>query len=70
MNNVTASLSLDREDMSEFARQLFLKDVKKVLEEYFECDGAASLEITRSKEGFLVCVLFSARRVKSVKAPI
>ena len=70
MNNVTATLSLDREDMSEFARQLFLKDVKKVLEEYFECDDNASLEITRSEEGFLVCILFSARRVKSVKTPI
>ena len=70
MNNMSATLSLDREDMSEFARQLFLKDVKRVLEEYFECDNGASLEITRSEEGFLVCVLFTARRVKSVKNPL
>ncbi|MCH5143292.1 MAG: hypothetical protein J1G07_06260 [Clostridiales bacterium] len=70
MNNLTASLSLDREDMSEFARQLFLKDIKRVIEEYFECDEAANLEITRSEEGFLVCVLFSARRIKTVKNPL
>lgn len=69
MNNLTASLSLDREDMSDFARQLFLKDIKKVLDEYFECNDSAGLEITRSKDGFLVCVLFSARRVKTVKTP-
>ena len=70
MNNLTATLSLDREDMSEFARQLFLKDIKRVLEEYFECNETASLELTRVEEGFLVCVLFTARRVKTVKAPI
>ncbi|MCH5147841.1 MAG: hypothetical protein J1G05_00570 [Clostridiales bacterium] len=70
MNNLTASLSLDREDMTEFARQLFLKDIKRVIEEYFECDEAASLQITRAEEGFLVCVLFSARRIKTVKNPL
>ena len=70
MNNLSTTLSLDREDMSDFARQLFLKDIKRVLEEYFECDETATLEITRSENGFLVCVLFSARRVKSVKNPL
>lgn len=69
MKNVNAALSLDREDMPDFARQLFLKDVRRVLDEYFECDNDTNLEITRSEEGFLVCVLFSARRVKSVKNP-
>lgn len=70
MNNLTASLSLDREDMTEFARQLFLKDTSRVIEEYFECDSGASLEITRAEDGFLVCVLFSARRIKTVKNPL
>ncbi len=69
MNNVSTALSLDREDMPEFARRLFLKDIKRVLEEYFECEGDSSLEITRAENGFLVCVLFSARRVKSLKNP-
>ena len=67
--NANKVIALDREDMTDFARSLFLKDVKRVAEEYFECDGDLSLEITRSDGGFLVCVLFSTRRVKSVKPP-
>lgn len=61
---------LERDDMSDFERGLFLKDLKKVTEEYFEPNGSPSLEITRTKEGFLVCVIFSARRIKSVKKPL
>ncbi len=60
---------LERDDMSDFERGLFLKDLKRVTDEYFEADSAASLEITRTDEGFLVCVIFSARRIKSVKRP-
>lgn len=60
---------LDREDMSDFERGLYLKDVHGVNEEYFECDGKPTLEVTRTEEGFLVCVLFSARRIKSGKRP-
>lgn len=60
---------LERDDMSDFERGLFLKDLKKVTDEYFEADGDASLEITRTDGGFLVCVIFSARRIKSVKRP-
>lgn len=63
-------LILDRDDMPDFERGLFLRDLKKVTDEYFEQDGASSLEITRTAEGFLVCVIFSARRIKSVKTPI
>ena len=68
--NANKVISLDREDMSDFARSLFLKDIKRVAEEYFECDGDLSLEITRSEGGFLVCLLFPTRRVKSVKPPL
>lgn len=67
--NANKIIALDREDMTDFARNLFLKDVKRVAEEYFECDGDLSLEITRSDGGFLICVLFPARRIKSVKPP-
>lgn len=63
-------LSLDRDEMSDTERELFLNDLKRVTDEYFESDGAADLEITRTENGFLVCVLFTARRVKSVKHPI
>lgn len=64
------SILLDREDMSDFERELFLKDIQRVNEEYFECDGNPSLEVTRTEEGFLVCVIFPARRIKSLKHPI
>ena len=64
------SILLDRDDMSDFERGLYLKDMQRVNEEYFECDGAPSLEITRTENGFLVCVIFSARRIKSLKHPI
>ncbi len=62
-------IALDREEMSEFERGLFLKDLKRVTDEYFETEKNASLEITRTDEGFLVCVLFNARRVKTLKRP-
>ena len=66
----TTSILLDRDDMSDFERGLFLKYMGRVNEEYFECDGNPSLEITRTDDGFLVCVIFSARRIKSLKHPI
>ena len=62
-------LSLDRDDMSDFERELFLSDIKKVTDEYFESDGQASLEITRTDEGFLICLFLTARRIKNVKKP-
>ena len=55
--------------MSDFERGLFLKDMQKVLDEYFEAENP-SVEITRSDGGFLVCVLFTARRVRSLKKPL
>ncbi|MDE5721955.1 MAG: hypothetical protein K2I30_04350 [Clostridia bacterium] len=62
-------ISLDREDMSDLERELFLKDLKRVTDEYFESNGAATLEVTRADDGFLICVLMSARRIKSFKKP-
>ena len=62
-------LSLDRDDMSDFERELFLSDIKKVTDEYFECEGNSSLEITRTDEGFLVCMFMTARRIKKLKKP-
>ena len=64
------SISLESGDRSDFERALFLKDLKKVCDEYFECDFRPSLEITRTEDGFLTCVIFSARRIKSVKRPL
>lgn len=63
-------LALDREDMSDWERELFLKDLNKVIEEYFESDSPPSLEITRTEGGFLVCLILSARRIKNIKRPV
>ena len=70
MNSAKRLISLDREEMTDLERELFLKDFKKVADEYFECNGAANLEVTRDEDGFLVCVIFGARRIKNVKRPI
>ena len=67
--NINRLLSLDRDEMTDFERELFLKDLKRVTDEYFESNGGASLEITRTDDGFLVCILMTARRIKNMKAP-
>lgn len=69
MNAVTKLISLDREDMTELERELFIKDLKRVTGEYFEVDGTTDVEVTRTEEGFLVCVIFAARRIKTVRRP-
>lgn len=66
----STAILLDRDDMSDFEREIYLRDLKKINEEYFECDGEAALEVTRTEEGFLVCVIFNARRIKSLKHPV
>jgi len=70
MTGANRILALDREDMSDFERNLFLKDLKKVTEEYFEINVDATLEVTRADGGFLVCVIFTARRIKTLKNPV
>jgi len=67
--NLTRMITLDRDDISDLERELFLKDLRRVTDEYFETDGDASLEVTRSDEGFLVCILLTARRIKTLKKP-
>lgn len=68
--NAVKLLSLDREDMTDLERELFLKDFSRVLDEYFESDGETSLEITRAEDGFIVCLIFSARRIKTIRKPM
>lgn len=67
--NTVQLLSLDRENMTDLERELFLKDFKKIAEEYFEVDGVCDLEVTRAEEGFLVCIIFNARRIKNIRRP-
>lgn len=68
-NEINRALSLDRDDMSDFERELFLSDIRKITDEYFESEGNPSLEVTRTDEGFLICLFLSARRIKNVKKP-
>ena len=65
--SVQRVLSLDREDMADWERELFLKDLSKVTDEYFESEGTPSLEISRTDGGFVVCLVLSARRIKNIK---
>lgn len=69
MNGTIESIILDREEMSDGEKQLFLSDLGTVCEEYFESDGRYSLDVTRTERGFSVCILFDARRVKRFKKP-
>lgn len=67
--NTVRLLSLDREDMTDLERELFIKDFKKIADEYFEVDGVCDLEVTRTEDGFLVCIIFNARRIKNIRRP-
>ena len=67
--NTVKLLALDREDMTDLERELFLKDLKAVTSEYFELDGTTDLEVTRTESGFLVCIIFAAHRIKTIRRP-
>ena len=62
-------VSLDREIMTETERGLFKRDLMKVAGEYFETDGEADVDITKTPNGLSVCVLFKARRIKKIWSP-
>ncbi len=62
-------VSLDREIMTETERGLFKRDIMKVAWEYFETDGEADVDITKTPNGLSVCVLFKARRIKKIWSP-
>ncbi len=67
MNDIAESIMLDREEMTEGEEELFLADFKRVSDEYFESDGRPDMNITRTADGFSVCIIFSARRIKRFK---
>lgn len=62
-------LSQDRGGITDFEKELFLKDLSRVTGEYFETEGETALEVTRTEKGFVVCLVFSARRIKTVMRP-
>lgn len=60
-------INLEKRDFSPAAKMLFMNDFKKFAEEYFECEGIPDIDVTRSDDGYSVCIIFRARRVKKVK---
>ncbi|MCD8371931.1 MAG: hypothetical protein LUD27_01365 [Clostridia bacterium] len=63
------SIFADREIMTEAERELLSRDISRVAEQYFELEGRAHLDITRSENGFSVCILMDARRIKKLWRP-
>lgn len=64
-----ANLIVDREQMTDEEKELFLNDLKGVCSEYFEGDGRYSLDLTRTEKGFSACIVFDAVRIKKFKKP-
>ena len=69
MKTKKGSAVLEREIMTETERNLFRRDIMRVAAEYFETDGEAEADITRTENGFSVCILFRARRIKKIWSP-
>ncbi len=62
-------IALDRENMSDAERELLRRDLTGVAEEYFELYSPPDIDVTRTDDGFSVCVLLRARRIKKVFSP-
>lgn len=69
MKKKTNAIVFDREIMTETERSLLRRDVMRVAEEYFETEGDGELDITRTDDGFSVCLIFRARRIKKAHSP-
>lgn len=63
-DNIAEEIMLGREEMTEGEKELFISDFKRIYDEYFEGDGRPDINITRTENGFSVCLIFSARRIK------
>lgn len=60
---------LEREQMTDEEKQLFLVDLKTVCGDYFEADAKYSMDVTPTENGFSVCIIFDAARIKKFKKP-
>lgn len=67
MTDVTKLLSLEKRDFSPADRAMFTNDFKRLADEYFECEGTPEIDVTRTEDGYSVCVIFAAARIKQVK---
>ncbi|MBO5328235.1 MAG: hypothetical protein J6B04_03595, partial [Clostridia bacterium] len=62
--NVNKIIRLERENLSPTEKALFCEDFKRVIDEHFERDGELGVDVTETEDGFSVCVIFGARRIK------
>lgn len=59
--------AIERQIMTEAERDLLKRDMMRVAEEYFETDGEPDVDITSTQNGYSVCLVFGARRIKYIK---
>ena len=59
----------EKEEMTDEEKNLFLSDVRRVCEEYFEADGKYTFDLAKTENGFSGCIIFDARRVRKFKKP-
>ena len=64
-----AAFELEREAMSSAERELLKRDLNWVIDEYFERDDGTDIDVTKTRNGYSVCVLFKARRIKKMRSP-
>ena len=64
-----AAFELEREAMSSAERELLKRDLNRVIDEYFERDEGTDIEVTKTRNGYSVRVLFKARRIKKMRSP-
>jgi hypothetical protein len=62
-------LIFDREEITEEEKKLFLSDLKYVCGEYFDGAENFNLDVTKCEQGFSVCIIFEADRIKRFKKP-
>ena len=61
--------SLDKQEMTDEEKEVFIGDVKCVCGEYFETGDKFTVDVTQTENGFSVCIIFDAHRIKNFKKP-
>ena len=61
--------TFERQVMSETERKLLRRDLMRVAGEYFETEDGV-IDVTATDNGYSVCFMFKARRIKSMRNPM
>lgn len=64
-----AKPTFERQVMGETERGLLRRDLMRVAEEYFETEDGV-VDVTATENGYSVCLVFTARRIKSMRTPM